>query len=341
MSHLLHPLQPTTPFRSQLVIVFFIAVLCLIVCLASQYITGIDYLPLIWAIQLETKGLSSYGPEMAALFQEYYDEPYASGGFAYPLTALWLALPVAFLPESVQKTVWLLLSVGSIILGMKLLRMPASLFLFTPLIRGIAILQNSVLLIGLSLIAIWAMRQKRWPLLAWLTVLIGIAKPQTSLFVAIFFCIALFRAKAWKYLFIPTAIFVGVPFLIEPTWINSWLVNAQIYNRAVSQIWLWYWIPIALFCFWQKQFWPGIALLQVSFFPTLSQPYPLLPLLFAYIDIRSNRHAWIIVISSWSVLFFNQLLPFWLVLLLCYVVPLIWVVWRQNNLIPSQEKLTP
>lgn len=307
----------------------------------SRYLPGLDYLPLIWAVQLEFQGGSAYGPEMQSLFKNVFYEPYSSGGFAYPLTALWLAAPVAIFPAFLHKALSCLLAAGSIVIGMKLLEMPKELFLFLPVLLSIYFMQVSLLIVGLCLIGVWAMRQKHWHLTAWLAVLIGIAKPQASLLVACVLAFQVLRAGHWKAFLLPSIILIGTPFLLEPTWVTSWLAAVPTYREAIPSMWLFYWVIIAGVLFWQKQFWAGIAVLQIALFPLITSPYVLCPLLIAYIDLRSKLSVWVVVGFSWTIDFLVGSLPYWLSLLIAFGLPLLYIAWQASTKHGDQEEARP
>lgn len=70
---------------------------------------------------------------MSVRFQDLFHATLTSGGFAYPLPAMWLALSVAAVPEPATKSIWCALTLGSVLLGMLLLHLPRPPFLFVPL----------------------------------------------------------------------------------------------------------------------------------------------------------------------------------------------------------------
>lgn len=326
-------LQP----RIVLPVIIFISVFSIL----SIYIPGLDYLPLIWAFQIELQGGSAYGPEMQSLFNRFFGEPHASGGFAYPLTALWLSAPVVIFPSFLHKALSCMLGAGSIMIGMKLLKMPKELFLFLPVLLSIYFMQASLLVVGLCLIGIWAMRQERWQLTAWLTVLIGIVKPQASLVIACVLAFQVLRAGQWKAFILPSVILVGTPFLLEPTWVTSWLASLKAYREAIPNVWLFYWVILAGILFWQKQFWAGIAVLQIALFPLITSPYVFCPLLIAYIDLRSKLSIWIVIAFSWMINFLWGVLPYWLCILIVFALPLLYIAWQASQVQETEQALSP
>jgi len=207
-------LQPAQWRRWQLPLVLLL--LAATVGAISSVLPGKDYRPLALAVRLLAQGKSAYGPEMTAFFLQAYDQRFSGGGFAYPLPALWLMLPLAWLPDPLVKALWCIASVGSVLLGLHLLRMRPAMFLFVPVIWGVVELQNSVPLVGLLLIGIWAYEQRRWTLLAIIIALTIAAKPQTTLLISGFLAVQLLLAGHWRLLGLLFVLVVGLPFLVEP-----------------------------------------------------------------------------------------------------------------------------
>jgi hypothetical protein len=325
--------RPSSPSTAWIQIGLIAALLLGLLAFVSTYLKGIDYLPLIWSARLELAGKSSYGPEMQALFQQYYDNPdLVRGGFAYPLPAFWLGIPFAFLPDAIAKAIWCAVSLISVGLGLYLLKMPKAFFLFVPVLWGMSELQNSVILIGLSMIAIWAARQERWWLLAWLVVLVGGSKPQATLLCSGFLVFTLLQARQWKPLMVASLVLVGIPFLFEPNWPFAWLEAARRYNASIPYMWLFPWIPLGALLLWKRRFWPGLALIQAGLFPVILHHYALIPLILGYIDQQSSKRAWIAVVSSWVAIYLQTFLPAWLTLLLCYALPMFLLNWPWDTI---------
>lgn len=290
--------------------------------LLSLFLTPTDHLPVVWAARIELAGGSAYGPEMDALFHEYWDEPFASAGFAYPLTAIWFGLPIAFLPDVLLNMVACVICLGSVGLGLHLLRMPVALVLFAPVLWGIQFIQLTTCLMGLTLIAIWAARERRWWLMIILLVLISATKPQTTLLPGLFLALYALRAGHWKPLLIIGAVVISLPFALEPDWVTKWITSAQRYTNAIPAFWHYYFLPIGLWFLWKRHWWAGIAISQIALFPMLFHPYVLSPLILAYIPLKSNRFTWFMVACSWCVLLLPFIMPYWLTLTLSYIVPI-------------------
>lgn len=260
---------------------------------------GRDYQPPLWALQIELAGGSAYGEEMAEQFRQEYAEPFASGGFAYPLPVMWLALPIVALPDVAIGPVWCVLSVGSVLLGLVLLRMPVYLVFFLPLPLGMYLQQVTVLLTGLLLIGIWAWREQRWWLLAAIVALTIAAKPQTTFVVAATLGVLALRAGAWKPLVVCGLVVAGLTFALEPTWLAQWLAAVARYRAAIGQTWVFEWLPVAVVLLAMQHYWGALAVVQISLFPTLFG-YTLLPLLVGYVDAGARRFALLAVICSWG-----------------------------------------
>lgn len=297
---------------------------CILLGVIGAYLPGIDHLPIIWALRIELVGGSAYGPEMAAMFQQHYDtlcRECGDGGFAYPLPAMWLALPAVGLPDMLARAVWCVLSVGSVALGLFLLRMRPVFLLFIPLWYGAIEMQVTVLLVGLTLIAIWSYRQQHWWLLGVLVALIGLSKPQTTGLFAIALALLMLRHYQWKPLLVSVTI-LGITFVLEPSWLHQWLTNVSQYRANLQPRWLLMWLPIALIPAMHRRLWPTLSVVQLCLFPAVSHGYTLLPLLIGYSDLRKSWMAWCIVGSSWMMVFLQGSMPEWLLLGLCYFIPL-------------------
>ncbi len=283
---------------------------------------GRDYQPPLWALQIELSGGSAYGEAMDARFRSDYDEPFASGGFAYPLPAMWLALPLVVLPEWAIGPVWCVLEGGSVLVGLLLLRMPRSLLFFLPLPLGFILQQVTVLLVGLLLIGVWAWQTRRWWLLAAIVALTIAAKPQTTLLVAGVLALLALREGAW-YPLLVCGLAVALPtFALEPTWISQWFAAVEQYRTAIGMHGIWQWVPVGLLLLFLRQYWSGLAVFQVAFFPTLFG-YTLLPLLIGYIDAAVRRFALLAVAGSWVSVLLVGGRPEWLLMGLCYLVPMV------------------
>jgi hypothetical protein len=76
--------------------------------------------------------------------------------------------------------VWLLLSLGMLLLGLHLLRMPWAWLGFLPLLMALKIGNLTALLVGLLLIGIWAARARRWGILGLIVALTIPTPPAAS-----------------------------------------------------------------------------------------------------------------------------------------------------------------
>ena len=296
----------------------------------SWHYKGNDYLQLLYALQLELKGVSAYGPAMTALFQQTYPE-FIQIGMPYPLPAMWLALPLIPLPELVRHITWILLSTGSLWLGVYLLRMPEPLLFFMPILMNCLDGQPTMLLVGLCMIGIWAARERRWWLTALIVALTIASKPQATLILASIPAWMALRAGAWRQMLIMGAIFIGMTWLIEPTWVQQLLIVVMRYRANVSSVSVLLWLVMVPVLLILRAPLAAAAVIQVALFP-ISFKYALLPLLVGYIDVKSYRVAWIAVICSWLLWSQGDFNWPWLDIGLCYVVPLLGAaVWSANE----------
>ncbi|HEU5014617.1 MAG TPA: glycosyltransferase 87 family protein [Roseiflexaceae bacterium] len=287
-------------------------VMILLGCLAfiGAKVPGVDHLPLVWALHAELTGDSAYGPHLDVLFNETYSTicpPCATGGFAYPLPAIWLALPVAWLPANLTGVVWCIMSTGILLCGLTLLRMPPQMALFAPVWFGILQQQSTVLVVGLLLLGIWAAREQRWWLLGVIIALTGLTKPQTSILFACLFAIQLIQHRRWLPLLLPSAALLVSTSAIEPAWPLEWIKAAQRYNQALEPRWFIQWTALALLPLICRRRWTTLTIVQTCLFPVVANGYTLLPLLVAYVDIERRWLTWIVVIASWTLLISRSL----------------------------------
>lgn len=299
----------------------------------------LDYRPLVWALQIELAGGSAFGPAMDAAFVQHYSGICAdciAGGFAYPLPAMWLALPVLGLPVRLANAVWCALSFGSVALGLRLLRVPGGLLLFVPLLWGTAELQVTVLLVGLVLIGIWALEARRWWLLGFVVALTIAAKPQTTLLLSAGLALGGLRGGAWRQLLLCGLVVLLPTFVLEPRWPLELFAAVGRYRGAISMIWLLGWLPLAVLLAALGRFWAALALAQICLFPLVAHGYALLPLLAGYAELRSQRLAWLAALYSWLMVLLLDLRPHWLLLGICYVVPLLLITWAGRPLSPAR-----
>lgn len=288
----------------------------------SFFVSGRDYQPPLWALELELSGGSAYGSTMDERFRADYDEPFASGGFAYPLPVMWLALPLIALPDIAVGPLWCILSGGSVLVGLWLLRMPRYLIFFLPLPLGLFLQQVTVLLTGLLLIGIWAWQARRWWLLSVVVALTIGAKPQTTLLIASVLALLALRAGAWRPLLVCLLALFGLTFALEPAWVAEWLAAVERYRAAIGLNYVYEWLPAALVLFALRQHWGGLAVLQVALFPTLFG-YSLLPLLVGYVATPSHSVALLALAGSWFSIVLLGMQPAWLVAGACYLLPLL------------------
>jgi len=168
----------------------------------------------------------------------------------------------------------------------------------------------------------WAWQTRRWWLLAAIVALTIAAKPQTTLLVAGVLALLALREGAW-YPLLVCGLAVALPtFALEPTWISQWFAAVEQYRTAIGMHGIWQWVPVGLLLLFLRQYWSGLAVFQVAFFPTLFG-YTLLPLLIGYIDAAVRRFALLAVAGSWVSVLLVGGRPEWLLMGLCYLVPMV------------------
>ncbi len=297
-----------------------------------------DNRPLLWALQIELAGGKAYGPEMEALFHEHYPERYAEAGFAYPLPAMWLALPIVFLPDMVQDHMWTLLTIALVVVGLRLHRMSLFFLLYFPLVVGIYYRQVTPMLVGLLLIGMWAVAHKRWWLTGMIVALTIAAKPQTTLLLSsVLAVLALYRGGG-KQIVTCGAVVALATFALEPTWMQQWFAAMTTFSGTIQREMLWQLLPVAFVLWWRGYRWGAAAVIQHTMFLNgISFFYGLAVLIPAYTHLREARLLRTVLVASWimyPVWLFSiaiYAIPTWVVLGGTCFLPLIWYALREQD----------
>lgn len=283
-----------------------IVIIITLVALAfvGAYCSGIDHLPLVWALRIELQGGTAYGPEMMARFADHFEETFALSGFAYPLPAMWLTLPIVMLPDGLASIIWTMMSLGSVLAGLWLLRMPLPLIFLFGIVHGASLNQVVVLLVGLLLIGVWALEYRRWGILGFITAITILSKPPTTLLLSSFLLLEALRQGAWKPVALWGSLVLGMTFLLEPTWVPQWLAALAHYQEIRQRKIAFEWLPLALLLWWKRYRWDALAVAQCCLFNS-GIGYGMSTILLAYTTLRSDIIAWIIVVASWLFVFFG------------------------------------
>lgn len=167
--------------------------------------------------------------------------------FSYPPYVLLAILPLVYLPFTWAQAIWMgLLLVLLVMLPMFMLpRAPrwaiATIFLLYPFTFGL-ILGNFAVPIGIFLVAVYLVifhtQEDSNGLadtlagicLAWCT-----AKPQFSWLIILFLLVAALKFRRWRLIAsfsIATVIFLGISFIILPTWPMDWINQVAFYAQT-------------------------------------------------------------------------------------------------------------
>lgn len=331
------------------IILALIAIVAGLVAISVFMIADADNRQLIRALELELSGKTAYGPEMEAFFhQQYEDKPQtASAGFGYPLPAMWLALPVVFLPDMVQDHVWTLLTMAIVLIGLRLHRMPLAFFLYFPFVLGFAYRQVTPMLVGMLLIGIWALEHKRWWLTGVIVALTIAAKPQTTLLLSSAIAVLAFYRGGGKHIVFCGAIVALATFVLEPTWVQQWFGALAQFQGTLERENCWQLAPVALLLWWRGYRWGAAAVVQYTLLFSGGSWYSLATLTLVYTRLRESRILWVVLLASWTLqplrIFSMQAypMPMWVIIGLSHVLPLMWFALREPNQQPTLEDNTP
>ena len=301
--------------------VFLISAILCAIGVIGYLSSGIDYLPLKWGLELELQGKSAYGNEMRALYTSRFS---AFGtNLAYPLTAIWLALPVIGLQSPFDRIIWCIFSLGALLLGIKLLKINPAALLFLPLFIAIKELQPTLFIVGLCMIGIWAWKHQKWITLGCIVALTLTAKPQTSLVISGALLALLLYKRQWLAI-LPTVFLIALTFVVNPGWVQEWLPSIREYQQYVASQVIIYLLPLIIPLILTRQYWSAISVLQIAFTP-ISFAYALLPLMIGYVDMENRFFVYFSVAASWLFYALNAAGIFnaYISIGLCYVLPLI------------------
>ena len=161
-------------------------------------------------------------------------------GNIYPFPTVLVTLPLTLLPPQAAGTLWVVLLAGGLIAALRLFGGSLWFLLYLPLLEAVRIEQYTAFVVIVQILALWAMRQRRWWILAVCCALI-LTKPNHGLMFVL--AIAWMSGK-WRPIAAVTGLFWLTSFFLDPAWPSQWLSAIARHETLLQQPYLW---PIALF----------------------------------------------------------------------------------------------
>lgn len=219
------------------------ATLCVLAVMAWRmtraYPTGVfDFYPLYYGAQAWLHTGNAYALDTVVPASHHAYQLYQIGNI-YPLPAVLLALPLSFLPPQAAGTVLLGLVTAGLLFALRLHRWPLWFLLYLPVIEGVRIEQYTIVVLILQMIAVWALREQRYWLLAVCCALI-VTKPNQGF---IFVLVLVLLARNWRQQAIVGAAVWGGSLLLDPNWVVEWIPTLVNHHNVLHQPFLW---PVAL-----------------------------------------------------------------------------------------------
>jgi hypothetical protein len=212
------------------------------------------------------QGRDPYSPEVAREVElTLYRMPASTdpaldqypGDFLYPFPMAILIAPLTFLDYATASAIWLALMGASTALTFVLMAdlfnwrpSPAIMFLgivwavtFYPSVRGIFLGQQGVFTVILELVAVWGLAKKH-DVVAGIALSVSTFKPQLGFLIIPFLILWAIRYRRWRFLIssaVTMAVLLGLSFLLLPSWLSEWLVQATQYTgytRIGSPVWV-------------------------------------------------------------------------------------------------------
>jgi hypothetical protein len=292
---------------------------------------GRDHMPLVIGLRAELAGGSAYSAAVAAQISDMYMaagpgrcESCAAAGFAYPLPAVLLVAPIAWLPAPMAAG-FAALSGLVLAAGLRLTGMPWWWLLYAPLVICARTNNITLLLVGLVLVGIWAWRGGRWRVVAVVAALTIAAKPQASLLLGGWLAWLAWQHGARWSLAVACSGVAAATLALDPLWPIHWLSSIGAYRESISTA---YYgalaIPLALLLLWRRLHLPALAVAQIGALPVGVHPYTFAPLLAGYVGMPRLVLA-LAVWLSWLAYPLGGVMSLapWLALALCGFAPLI------------------
>ena len=159
-------------------------------------------------------------------------------GNTYPLPAVLVTLPLTLLQPQVAGTVWVALLVGGLIGALRLHRGSFWFLLYLPILEAVRIEQYTAFVVIMQIVALWALKERRWWILAACCALI-LTKPNHGLMFVL--AMAVLSGK-WRSIALATAALWGASFAMDPSWLPEWVAALVRHDALLPQPFLW---PIA------------------------------------------------------------------------------------------------
>ncbi len=160
-------------------------------------------------------------------------------GNIYPLPTVLVTLPLTLLPPQAAGTIWVVLLVGGLIAALRLLGGSFWFLLYLPILEAVRIEQYTAFVVILQIVALWALRQHRWWILALCCALI-LTKPNHGL---MFVLAVAFLSGKWRSIAAVTGVFWVGSIVLDPAWPGEWLAALARHEALLHQPFLW---PVAL-----------------------------------------------------------------------------------------------
>ncbi|HEX2186381.1 MAG TPA: glycosyltransferase 87 family protein, partial [Chloroflexota bacterium] len=231
---------PREPFFSgRFVAGALLVVLAAVVWRATRsYPTGVfDFYPLYYGAKAWLHGGNAYVLDAVVPLADKEKQLFQIGN-VYPLPAVFLALPLSFLPPHLAGTVVVGLLTAGLVLALRLHRWPWWPLLYLPVLEGLRIEQYTMVILVLQLVALWALRERRTWLLA-LCCAVILSKPNQGLmFVLALLLLARDRRQVAKVGAVCALVWGGA-FLLDPTWVAEWIPTLHNSHETLHQPFYW------------------------------------------------------------------------------------------------------
>jgi hypothetical protein len=275
---------------------------------SSEYAIG-DFYPVYVAGRAFLNGIDPYSDQIIQELSHTWNAPYASAGFAYPLPIIVLILPILVLPYIPSMICWMLFGLVSSFAAIDLQKhwrpLIALPFCFLPLYNATVAAQATLIWFGLAVLLLLGIKYEKVWLIGICIALLPI-KPQTGIIFALVGIWWVWRKQAWSALIwagITGSLIWGGSFLLQPSWLQDWLMSLKRYDEVVYTEQFWLWGLILLVTTWHLPWYARLSVLQVLLFPITSL-YSFAPLLLVWVAL-GGPIAYIGSLISWAIIVFN------------------------------------
>jgi hypothetical protein len=205
----------------------------------QHYPTGVfDFYPLYWGGKAWLATGNAYNLAAVVPASHHGYQLFIIGNI-YPLPAVLLTLPLTVLPPQAASLVWIGLLAAGVMLTLRLLDGPWWFVATLPIIEGVRIEQYTPAILAAQLLALWALRSRRYWLLGG-CVAVMLTKPNQGLLFALMLVLV---SRAWLPVVTSCAVLWGGSLLLDPHWVVEWLPTLVHHHDVLHQTLLW---PLAL-----------------------------------------------------------------------------------------------